>query len=75
MVKDMCHDFIWRVNALSANLDFCNISRKRQRKLLPVIGAVSKSAMRGSRIPDMPLAKPSCGANATKDQMVFVREL
>ena len=28
MVKDMCHDFIWRVNALSANLGFCNISIK-----------------------------------------------
>ena len=23
MVKDMCHDFIWRVNALSANFGFC----------------------------------------------------
>ena len=30
MVKDMCHDFIWRVNALSANFGFCNISTKRQ---------------------------------------------
>lgn len=30
MVKDMCHDFIWRVNALSANFGFCNINIKRQ---------------------------------------------
>ena len=30
MVKDMCHDFMWRVNALSANFRFCNISTKRQ---------------------------------------------
>ena len=30
MVKDMCHDLIWRVNALSANFGFCNISTKRQ---------------------------------------------
>ena len=26
----ICHEFIWRVNALSANLGFCNISTKRQ---------------------------------------------
>ena len=30
MVKGMCHDFIWRVNALSANVGFCKISIKRQ---------------------------------------------
>ena len=30
MVKDMCHDFIWRVNALSANSGFYNISTKPQ---------------------------------------------
>ena len=26
----MCHDFIWRVNVLSANFGFRNISTKRQ---------------------------------------------
>ena len=30
MIKDMCHDFIWRVNALSANVGFCKISTNRQ---------------------------------------------
>ena len=30
MVKDMCHDFIWRVKTLYANFGFCNISTKRQ---------------------------------------------
>ena len=30
MVKDMCHDFIWRLHSLSANFGFCNISTKRQ---------------------------------------------
>ena len=30
MVKDMCHDFIWRLNSLSANFGFCNISTTHQ---------------------------------------------
>ena len=25
-LEDICHDFIWRVNTLSTNLGFCNIS-------------------------------------------------
>ena len=31
MVKDMCHDFIWLLNSLSANFGFCNISTKRYK--------------------------------------------
>ena len=30
MVKDMCDDFLWRLNSLSANFGFCNMSTKRQ---------------------------------------------
>ena len=30
MVKNMCHGFTWRVNALSANFVFCNISTQCQ---------------------------------------------
>ena len=30
MLKDMCHNFIWRVNALSVNVGFCNKCTKRQ---------------------------------------------
>ena len=29
MIKDMYHDLTWRVNSLSANFGFCNISTKR----------------------------------------------
>ena len=34
VAKDMCHDFIWRLNSLSANFGFCNISTKRQLFML-----------------------------------------
>ena len=33
----MCLDFIWRLNSLSANFGFCNVSTKRHLLLCRIV--------------------------------------
>ena len=30
IIKNVCHDFTWRLNSLVCNFGFCNIRKKRQ---------------------------------------------